>query len=154
MSLTTTSNRKGSKMEQILSNSLFPAAGQDQEIEKNDDPLSSQIWRMYTKAKDTLPNGSRLENLTWRMMAMNLNKKNATEDTTPSSPSVNNVSSNPTTPPPADDTTSLLSSSAPPYSMIDFYKDSVDYQYNEKTNVLVYGSARANLDIPTKLTVR
>jgi hypothetical protein len=39
------------------------------------DPLATQVWRMYTKAKDNLPNGSRLENLTWRMMAMTLKKK-------------------------------------------------------------------------------
>jgi GATA-binding protein len=43
------------------------------------DPLASQVWRMYTKAKDNLPNGSRLENLTWRMMAMTLKKKERAE---------------------------------------------------------------------------
>ncbi|KAI8357977.1 hypothetical protein B0O80DRAFT_271735 [Mortierella sp. GBAus27b] len=41
-----------------------------------EDPLAAQIWRLYTKAKDSLPNGQRLENLTWRMMAMTLHKKN------------------------------------------------------------------------------
>lgn len=152
MSLNSTS--KASKMEQILANSLFPSQKNGEEDPEND-PLSSQVWRMYTKAKDTLPNGSRLENLTWRMMAMNLSKKNkvvdSNESTTTASPPAD-VSSYPTTPPAADDTTGLLSSSAPPYSMIHFYKDSVDYQYNEKTNVLVYGSAKANLDVP-KLTV-
>ena len=34
---------------------------------------------MYTKAKDSLPNAQRLENLTWRMMAMTLKKKLASE---------------------------------------------------------------------------
>ncbi|KAL1924195.1 uncharacterized protein VTP21DRAFT_7230 [Calcarisporiella thermophila] len=48
-------------------NSAFPQAKKD--------PLAAQIWRLYTKAKDSLPNGSRLENLTWRMMAMTLSKK-------------------------------------------------------------------------------
>src|ERR1700730_9091066 len=43
------------------------------------DPLATQVWRMYTKAKDNLPNGSRLENLTWRMMAMTLKKKERAE---------------------------------------------------------------------------
>ncbi|KAI9266778.1 hypothetical protein BDA99DRAFT_33382 [Phascolomyces articulosus] len=41
------------------------------------DPLATKVWRMYTKAKDTLPNGARMENLTWRMMAMTLKQKNA-----------------------------------------------------------------------------
>ncbi|KAG0231532.1 hypothetical protein BGW42_000177 [Actinomortierella wolfii] len=41
-----------------------------------EDPLAAQVWRLYTKAKDSLPNGKRLENLTWRMMAMTLSKKN------------------------------------------------------------------------------
>ena len=40
------------------------------------DPLATKVWRMYTKAKDTLPNGARMENLTWRMMAMTLKAKN------------------------------------------------------------------------------
>ncbi|KAI8580835.1 hypothetical protein K450DRAFT_234812 [Umbelopsis ramanniana AG] len=74
-------------MEHLLSESLFPTKrssnkSQDSETtsidSKNDskkDPLSSQIWRLYTKAKDNLPNGSRLENMTWRMMAMTLNKR-------------------------------------------------------------------------------
>ena len=66
--------------DQVLACNLFPEDDQEMEDdqvgqeEKKKDPLSSQVWRMYTKAKDTLPNGSRLENLTWRMMAMTLKK--------------------------------------------------------------------------------
>ncbi|KAI8644480.1 hypothetical protein BD408DRAFT_401010 [Parasitella parasitica] len=66
--------------DQVLACNLFPEDDQEMrddkvdQDEKKKDPLSSQIWRMYTKAKDTLPNGSRLENLTWRMMAMTLKK--------------------------------------------------------------------------------
>ncbi|KAI7847706.1 hypothetical protein BDC45DRAFT_472205 [Circinella umbellata] len=63
----------------ILSDSLFPAPPQKEHEKKKEDPLGSQVWRLYTKAKDTLPNGSRLENLTWRMMAMNLRKKQLEE---------------------------------------------------------------------------
>ena len=63
----------------ILSDSLFPAPPQKEHDKKKADPLGSQVWRLYTKAKDTLPNGSRLENLTWRMMAMNLRKKQLEE---------------------------------------------------------------------------
>src|ERR1700722_14004656 len=36
------------------------------------DPLGTQIWKLYSKTKTRLPNQERLENLTWRMMAMNL----------------------------------------------------------------------------------
>ncbi|KAF1796473.1 hypothetical protein FB192DRAFT_1314642 [Mucor lusitanicus] len=80
--------------DQVLACNLFPEEDQhmgddqvDQE-EKKKDPLSSQVWRMYTKAKDTLPNGSRLENLTWRMMAMTLKKQDAAQ-----SPSTSSLSS-------------------------------------------------------------
>lgn len=77
-------------MEHLLSESLFPSKRPskkslnvqdsdttviDSKNESKKDPLSSQIWRLYTKAKDNLPNGSRLENMTWRMMAMTLNKR-------------------------------------------------------------------------------
>lgn len=76
--------------DQVLACSLFPdksssdpsvdsADGTDAERKK--DPLSTQVWRMYTKAKDNLPNGSRLENLTWRMMAMTLKKEGDTPPT-------------------------------------------------------------------------
>lgn len=115
---------------------------------KKKDPLATQVWRMYTKAKDTLPNGSRLENLTWRMMAMTLNKKKAEAERvaregsasrSPASVSVDAAESpaavltemdedepsdmidRSNTPPAPDDTTTLLSSSAPPYGF-DFLK--------------------------------
>ena len=39
------------------------------------DPLGIQIWKHYTNTKNNLPNQQRLENLTWRMMAMKLNSK-------------------------------------------------------------------------------
>lgn len=80
--------------DQVLACNLFPEEDQDMgddqvdQEEKKKDPLSSQVWRMYTKAKDTLPNGSRLENLTWRMMAMTLKKQDAAQ-----SPSTSSLSS-------------------------------------------------------------
>lgn len=149
----------------LLSDSLFPprkpkaAAAKDEPALDNDigdteknDPLATQVWRLYTKAKDTLPNASRMENLTWRMMAMTLNK-NRSRSSTPSTPSsettaptdmdspattatANNDtqmsidSSHPalgSSPPPADDTSQLLSSSAPPY-MIDFLSGGPPFQ--------------------------
>ena len=44
------------------------------------DPLATQIWRLYSKTKKQLPNQERMENLTWRMMAMNLRKRKQQEE--------------------------------------------------------------------------
>ncbi|KAF8606341.1 hypothetical protein BDV93DRAFT_366084 [Ceratobasidium sp. AG-I] len=46
---------------------------------RGEDPLATQVWRMYAKTKATLPHAHRMENLTWRMMAMALKKKRAEE---------------------------------------------------------------------------
>lgn len=40
-----------------------------------DDPLATQVWKMYARTKVTLPHAQRMENLTWRMMALALKKK-------------------------------------------------------------------------------
>ncbi|KAF5386013.1 hypothetical protein D9615_002520 [Tricholomella constricta] len=40
-----------------------------------EDPLATQVWKMYARTKATLPNAQRMENLTWRMMALALKKK-------------------------------------------------------------------------------
>ncbi|EMC94683.1 hypothetical protein BAUCODRAFT_35909 [Baudoinia panamericana UAMH 10762] len=45
-----------------------------EDMQKND-PLGTQIWKLYHKTKGQLPNSERLENLTWRMMSMNLRRK-------------------------------------------------------------------------------
>ncbi|KAI9318638.1 hypothetical protein BX666DRAFT_1929955 [Dichotomocladium elegans] len=109
------------------------------------DPLSSQVWRLYTKAKDSLPNGTRMENLTWRMMAMSLKAKNnndndiTMDDKNEVNSSSIDVSKRPSSPPSADDTTCLLSSSAPPY-MMDFLRERMD---QEARNGMVSGSTRA-----------
>ncbi|KAH8915115.1 hypothetical protein BT69DRAFT_1341738 [Atractiella rhizophila] len=42
------------------------------EFLKEDDPLAAKVWRLFVKARKTLPNGERMENLTWRMMGVNL----------------------------------------------------------------------------------
>ena len=34
-----------------------------------EEPIAAQIWKMYTKQKDALPNGARMENLSWRMVS-------------------------------------------------------------------------------------
>lgn len=48
--------------------------GDPGEMQKND-PLGTMIWKLYSKTKTQLPNHERMENLTWRMMAMNLKRK-------------------------------------------------------------------------------
>lgn len=67
----------------LLRDAFFPdwrddAANSDlnspDEMQKKD-PLGTQIWKLYSKTKTQLPNQERMENLTWRMMAMNLKRK-------------------------------------------------------------------------------
>ena len=48
--------------------------GNPDEMQKKD-PLASQIWKFYTKTKTQLPQQERMENLSWRLMAMNLKRK-------------------------------------------------------------------------------
>jgi GATA-binding protein len=76
-----------SARKELLRESFFPtwkddAAGEEldspDEMQKKD-PLATQIWRLYSKTKKQLPNQERMENLTWRMMAMNLRKRRQEE---------------------------------------------------------------------------
>ncbi|KAJ5699130.1 Nitrogen regulatory protein nrfA [Penicillium macrosclerotiorum] len=68
--------------EGMLSDSIFPEwktgaprGGDSPEEMQKQDPLAAQIWRLYTRTKANLPNQERMENLTWRMMAMSLKRK-------------------------------------------------------------------------------
>ncbi|KAK6348741.1 hypothetical protein TWF730_009514 [Orbilia blumenaviensis] len=38
------------------------------------DPLATQIWKLYSRTRSSLPNQERMENLTWRMMSMTLKR--------------------------------------------------------------------------------
>ncbi|KAL9584019.1 MAG: hypothetical protein Q9203_004837 [Teloschistes exilis] len=67
----------------VLGDSVFPDwrddassanIGYPEEMARND-PLGTQIWKLYSRTKSQLPNQERMENLTWRMMAMNLKRK-------------------------------------------------------------------------------
>jgi GATA-binding protein len=58
--------------------SASPEFENPDELQKKD-PLATQIWRLYSKTKKQLPNQERMENLTWRMMAMNLRKQREEE---------------------------------------------------------------------------
>lgn len=68
----------------VLRESFFPDWKDDTgglaEIESPEemqrkDPLGTQIWRLFSRTKAQLPNSERMENLTWRMMSMNLRRK-------------------------------------------------------------------------------
>jgi hypothetical protein len=79
---------KNLSAKQFLLESFFlawkdDAAGEEldspDEMQKKD-PLATQIWRLYSKTKKQLPNQERMENLTWRMMAMSLRKRKQEEE--------------------------------------------------------------------------
>jgi GATA-binding protein len=73
---------------ELLRESFFPTWKDDtagEELDSPDemqrkDPLATQIWRLYSKTKKQLPNQERMENLTWRMMAMSLRKRKQQEE--------------------------------------------------------------------------
>ncbi|KAK7692616.1 hypothetical protein QCA50_004248 [Cerrena zonata] len=52
----------------------------DPEKMAKEDPLATQVWKMYARTKATLPHAQRMENLTWRMMALALKKKKEDEE--------------------------------------------------------------------------
>ena len=69
--------------DELLQDAVFPDwkddAAEDtlespEEMQKKD-PLGTQIWKLYSRTKTRLPNQERMENLTWRMMAMNLKRR-------------------------------------------------------------------------------
>ena len=45
-----------------------------QEMQKKD-PIGIQVWKLYSRTKKQLPNQERMDNLTWRMMSMNLKRR-------------------------------------------------------------------------------
>lgn len=69
--------------DEILTDAMFSdwhpsgdvATMEDPEEMQKKDPLGAQIWKLYSRTKTRLPNQERMENLTWRMMAMNLKKR-------------------------------------------------------------------------------
>lgn len=52
----------------------------DPELLAKEDPLATQVWKLYTRTKVSLPHAQRMENLTWRMMALALRKKKEEEE--------------------------------------------------------------------------
>ena len=52
-----------------------PGLGPAEDESASSDSLPAQMWKMFAKTKAALPNRARMENLSWRMMAMSLKKK-------------------------------------------------------------------------------
>ena len=67
--------RKDLLRESFFSDWKDDASSADPDEMQKKDPLGTQIWKLYSKTKSQLPNQERMENLTWRMMAMNLKRK-------------------------------------------------------------------------------
>ncbi|KAF2423280.1 hypothetical protein EJ08DRAFT_664444 [Tothia fuscella] len=76
------SHEDGAVRRGVLQEAYFPtwkddtASGvlESPEEMQQKDPLATQVWKLYSKAKGQLPNAERMENLTWRMMSMNLRR--------------------------------------------------------------------------------
>ncbi|KAK4649471.1 Sodium- and chloride-dependent GABA transporter 1 [Podospora bellae-mahoneyi] len=47
---------------------------------QREDPLATQIWKLFARTKQLLPNRDRLENLTWRAMHIKLQKAKQAEE--------------------------------------------------------------------------
>ncbi|KAF4434995.1 nitrogen regulatory protein areA [Fusarium austroafricanum] len=61
----------GSALFPFLQNGL---ADSDRSIDRmqQDDPLATQVWKFFARTKQQLPSKHRMENLTWRMMALQM----------------------------------------------------------------------------------
>ncbi|KAH6697228.1 GATA zinc finger protein [Plectosphaerella plurivora] len=81
-------SRPPTAQEQFLNTSTFSRFGDlsmdaDNQAEADmakEDPLAAQVWKFFRKTKQNLPNQERMENLTWRMMALNLRKQKEQEE--------------------------------------------------------------------------
>ncbi|KAI1098629.1 hypothetical protein F4804DRAFT_118983 [Jackrogersella minutella] len=72
---------------EFLQTPIFPSlqndlSGNDQSLAQmqESDPLAAQVWRFFCSTKRTLPSQERMENLTWRMMHLNLQRRKQAED--------------------------------------------------------------------------
>ena len=71
----------------LLGPALFPSllsagpdAAQSVDQMQDDDPLATQVWKFFKATKQQLPNQQRMENLTWRMMALNMRRQKQEEE--------------------------------------------------------------------------
>jgi GATA-binding protein len=73
----------GSAMFPTFQDGIFSsdeAAQRSPEEKQKEDPLATQVWRFFSQTKQMLPNQERMENLTWRMMHLNLRKRRQEEE--------------------------------------------------------------------------
>lgn len=70
--------RRPSQSGEPSSPAPLPEVSSAEEMAKKD-PLAAQVWKAYARAKNTLPHGQRMENLTWRMMHLTMKKKEEQE---------------------------------------------------------------------------
>ncbi|KAI0602830.1 hypothetical protein F4775DRAFT_158693 [Biscogniauxia sp. FL1348] len=70
----------------LLQGSIFPnlqngMSGTKESLEEmqQNDPLATQVWRFFSRTKQNLPSQHRMENLTWRMMHLNLRRQRQLE---------------------------------------------------------------------------
>ena len=57
----------------LLRQHRFRGSSPEEMVEK--DPLAAAMWRLYRNSATFLPESVRMENMTWRMMAMTLRRK-------------------------------------------------------------------------------
>ncbi|KAK4124978.1 hypothetical protein N657DRAFT_343363 [Parathielavia appendiculata] len=74
----------GAHPDALLRTAAFPPfqqatarANQNLDEMQRQDPLATQVWRFYAKTKQLLPAQERMENLTWRMMHLKLQRRRA-----------------------------------------------------------------------------
>ncbi|KAK9448701.1 uncharacterized protein V1518DRAFT_358749, partial [Limtongia smithiae] len=66
---------RSSVLDLPASRDMEPAPFTDDLANEDDGPFATKIWRLYARAKASLPYQERMENLSWRMMAMSLRKR-------------------------------------------------------------------------------
>lgn len=65
----------------LLNTPLFAPVAHDSGAAKSpdqlqrEDPLATQVWKFFTRTKQQLPHQERMENMTWRMMALEMRKQ-------------------------------------------------------------------------------
>ena len=79
-----TSPNQPRAQQSVLQDAIFPSwkddTGDDASLAQptemaKQDPLGIQMWKLYSRTKAQLPNQERMDNLTWRMMGVNLKRK-------------------------------------------------------------------------------
>ncbi|EPY51994.1 transcription factor Gaf1 [Schizosaccharomyces cryophilus OY26] len=97
-----------------LKERLDSATSKPNTFSQNPTDMASDLWKMMSKAKSDMQNGRRVENLSWRLMSINLQKSSNFSSSTlsPNVPTYNKLSSSPLTPhsnPHSSDNVSLTS---------------------------------------------